>query len=138
MKIIPEERRKNLRCYFCGDARSVKYSIKLLVAEPVLSNHYEDVCCCNKCAITYGGICETTIHRLKTWPRFFSAVCDGTKTFEIRKNDRGFQVGDILELQEWLPDSGYTGRVVRRKVTYILYGGTMAGLDESYVVMAIK
>lgn len=81
---------------------------------------------------------EAVVHKLKILPCFFAAVCDGTKTFEVRKNDRGFQVGDILELKEWLPDSGYTGKFVRRKVTYILYGGVIAGLDESYVVMAIK
>lgn len=77
-------------------------------------------------------------HKLKILPQYFSAVLNGTKTFELRKNDRGFQVGDILELQEYLPTSGYTGNAVRKEVTYILYGGTIAGLDESYVVMAIR
>lgn len=136
MQIIPADQRENLRCYFCEDTRSVKYTIR--VFDPVLGTNQEDVCCCNKCAAAYGGANETSIHKLKIMPRFFAAVCDGTKTFEVRKNDRGFQVGDILELQEWLPDSGYTGRVIRRKVTYILYGDTFAGLNNSYVVMAIK
>ena len=38
------------------------------------------------------------IHELKTWPQFWPALCDGSKTFELRKNDRGFEVGDILIL----------------------------------------
>lgn len=136
MQIIPADQRENLRCYFCGDTRSVKYTIR--VFDPVLGTYQEDVCCCNKCAASYSETNETSVHKLKILPRFFAAVCDGTKTFEVRKNDRGFQMGDILELQEWLPDSGYTGKVVRRKVTYILYGDTFAGLDNSYVVMAIE
>ncbi|MCX7610250.1 MAG: DUF3850 domain-containing protein [Ignavibacterium sp.] len=38
------------------------------------------------------------VHKLKIYPEFFKEVCSGKKTFEIRKNDRGFQVGDILLL----------------------------------------
>lgn len=50
------------------------------------------------------------IHALKTEPQFFEAVIDGSKTFEVRKNDRDFRVGDYLALNE-LDDTreGYTG-----------------------------
>ena len=37
-----------------------------------------------------------TIHTLKIETEFFKAVKERRKTFEIRKNDRNFQVGDIL------------------------------------------
>lgn len=47
----------------------------------------------------------STIHKLKTRPVFFAAIADGSKTFEIRKNDRGFKVGDALVLQCYDPDS---------------------------------
>ncbi|HBD0694848.1 TPA: DUF3850 domain-containing protein, partial [Enterococcus faecalis] len=40
------------------------------------------------------------IHTLKIETEFFKAVKERRKTFEIRKNDRNFQVGDILILEE--------------------------------------
>lgn len=43
-------------------------------------------------------------HELKIWPQFYQAVADGSKTFEIRKNDRGFQKGDIVFLKEYDPE----------------------------------
>ena len=66
------------------------------------------------------------IHALKTEPQFFEAVIDGSKTFEVRKNDRDFRVGDYLALNE-LDDTheGYTGRSVLLYVCYIL-------ADEKY------
>lgn len=46
---------------------------------------------------------EETIHELKTWSPFFEAIANEEKTFEVRRNDRDFQVGDILLLREWDP-----------------------------------
>lgn len=42
-------------------------------------------------------------HELKIWPQYYARVKDGSKTFEIRDNDRGFQMGDELTLREWDP-----------------------------------
>ena len=42
-------------------------------------------------------------HELKIWPQYYARVKDGSKTFEIRKNDRGFQSGDTVELREFDP-----------------------------------
>lgn len=136
MKILQSEGRKNCHCFFCDETRSVKYLVR--VFEPAVESKSHEVACCNKCAAMYVGKNPVVIHRLKILPKYFSDVCAGTKTFELRKNDRGFQVGDILELREWMPKSGYTGNAIRKVVTYILYGGVVGGLDESYVALAIK
>lgn len=78
-------------------------------------------------------------HDLKIWPEFFEAVEDGSKTFEIRRNDRDYKVGDTLMLREFVPSTGlncarYTGREILVEVTYITDFGMMAG----YVALAFK
>ena len=40
-------------------------------------------------------------YELKILPMYFQAVWDGKKTFEVRKNDRGYKPNDILVLKEW-------------------------------------
>lgn len=63
-------------------------------------------------------------HHLKTWPEYFQAVRSGAKTFEARKDDRDYQVGDTIVLKEYDPDGEgrYTGEQEVRVVTYILRG----------------
>ena len=80
---------------------------------------------------------ETTAeHSLKTWPEFFQAVQEGRKTFELRLDDRGFRLGDVLVLQEWSAGTGYTGREIRKRVSYILRGGGF-GLSPDHVCMGL-
>lgn len=77
------------------------------------------------------------IHDLKTWPEFFDKIMDGTKKFELRKNDRDFNVDDVLRLMEYDPDTHeYTGREHLVKVTYILKSGF--SLPEGVCIMSIK
>ena len=75
------------------------------------------------------------LHTLRTDPIPFQAMWDGIKTFELRKNDRGFKVGDTLCLIEHQRDGsknlGNTGRVMNATVQYILencYGLEDTGL----------
>jgi ASC-1-like (ASCH) protein len=60
------------------------------------------------------------LHELKILPEYFHAVRDGIKTFEIRENDRKFQLGDDVLLHEYDPDNGgYTGYNIKVIITYI-------------------
>lgn len=58
-----------------------------------------------------------TVHHLKTWPRYFYAVDRCQKRFELRLDDRGFKLGDILILCEWNPATEkYTGQSVKLSI----------------------
>lgn len=64
-----------------------------------------------------------TEHVLKCWPGFFRDFKAGIKPFEVRRNDRDYQVGDVLVLTEWNPETQcYTGDVLRKKVIYLMSG----------------
>lgn len=56
-------------------------------------------------------------HELKTWPLYFEAVANGSKTFEIRKNDRDFKADDVLVMCEYEPARQiYTGNFLTCRV----------------------
>lgn len=76
---------------------------------------------------------DKRVHRIKIGATFFKEVASGEKTFELRKNDRGYKKGDILEMMEF-KDGKNTGRTVRVLVTYILE--EFAGLKDGYCIMA--
>lgn len=79
-------------------------------------------------------------HTLKTWPDYFKVIQDGDKTFEIRKADRLFAAGDTLVLQEFRPDTGYTGQELTFQISYILSGSEAEafGIKKGYCVMSFK
>jgi hypothetical protein len=79
-----------------------------------------------------------TTHELKTWPLYFRAVANGSKPFEVRKDDRGFAVGDVLWLREWDPATQeYTGDECRAEVTYVLRDYAPA-IGEGYAVLGVE
>ena len=76
-----------------------------------------------------------TEHFLKTWPEYFQAVWDGTKTFEARKNDRDFKIGDTLILREFDPKTQeYSGRYIFKEVTYLI---SEPFAKDGHVIMAL-
>lgn len=78
-------------------------------------------------------------HALKTWPEFYKAIEDGSKTFEVRMYDRPFKVGDKLLLQEYDPNNKvYTGKESEFGITYILHSAKYGGLKKAYCVLGIK
>ena len=83
-------------------------------------------------------------HVLKTDHVVFQDVLDGNKTFEIRFNDRDYQVGDLVILKETeftgeQMKSGqplvYTGREIQKRISYVLSG---YGLHEGWVILGIQ
>lgn len=96
------------------------------------------------------------IHELKTLPEYFEAAMSGSKTFEIRRNDRDFRVGDYIALNEYLPDitdpyeytgkektfprkvkgGSYSGRHLLFEITYILDDNTL--LPKEYVALGLS
>jgi hypothetical protein len=59
------------------------------------------------------------IHELKTWPEYFRACRSGDKTFELRLNDRGFKVEDVLVLREFDPCRNCTGKGRAMVTSYV-------------------
>lgn len=100
----------------------------------------------------------TATHELKLWTVFFEDTY--RKPFELRRNDRGFKVGDRLHLREWDPEvyaakletfgdakdteaaveaanvAAYTGRECMREVIYLLPEGS-PGLAEGHVGLGL-
>lgn len=75
------------------------------------------------------------VHKLKILPEYYKAQIEGKKNFEIRKNDRGYQVGDWILLKEYNPEiKKFTGRKVTVEVTYI----TNYQQKDGYVVLGTK
>ena len=79
------------------------------------------------------------IHELKTLPKYFNAVCDGKKTFEVRKDDRNFQIDDTLVLLRH--ENGASQRAeCDVTITYILGRNEDEKMfvPEGYVILGIK
>lgn len=86
------------------------------------------------------------VHTLKTDPEVFQAVWEGKKTFEIRYNDRDYQVGDTLILKETQYTGQqmkngmpiiFTGRNYSTAITHILKG-PLYGLQDGWVILSIE
>ena len=78
---------------------------------------------------------EKKVHDIKIGKEFFEDVKNNVKTFELRKNDRNYKVGEILELHEY--EAGEeTGRTCRKLITYMLKEFT--GLQNGYCILGIK
>ena len=86
-----------------------------------------------------------TEHVLKTLPEYWDAVERGEKTFEVRRDDRGFQRGDTVVLRRLTRtklgvdvDTTSRGqyRDLRFTIGWILTGGQF-GIEPGYVVLAL-
>jgi hypothetical protein len=75
-------------------------------------------------------------HNLKIEHDHFNDILNLYKRFEIRLNDRNFQVSDILHLHQLdINKKAFTGNILTVKVNYILRDHI--GLAKNYVAMNI-
>jgi hypothetical protein len=77
------------------------------------------------------------IHVLKADVKPLQAIIDGHKTFEFRRADRNFKVGDMLHLTQWDPVNGYGALTAAVEVLYILHGPCF-GIPSGFCIMSIK
>ena len=90
-------------------------------------------------------------HEKKLTQPYFDYVRLGIKTFELRKNDCDYQVGDLIILKEWRKneytkfdkiimsnpqDWDFTGREITARITYMLED--YAGLEKGYCILGIE
>lgn len=79
-------------------------------------------------------------HVLKCDPEHFVQLKIGAKTFEIRQNDRGYKLGDTLEIQPYdrARQCFIDHDPLHFLVTHILYGPAYDALPEGWCIMSIK
>jgi hypothetical protein len=91
----------------------------------------------------------STLHELKTDAKSFHNIWHSRKTFELRPDDRGFKIGDVLHLKELrapeqiakfeLRDQEiFTGRTLLALVVYVLRDAPEYGLASGYAAMSLK
>lgn len=92
-------------------------------------------------------------HELKVATAYFDALASGEKNFEVRRDDRGFQRGDVLVLRRY--GKSFSSAIgafqylrgtsncmaseadtVRRRITYVLTGGQF-GIEPGFVVLGL-
>lgn len=74
-------------------------------------------------------------HEIKIAASYYGDVVSGKKSFELRKNDRGYKEGDSLKMLEF-KDGKHTGRTIDADIVYMLEEYT--GLAEGYCILGIK
>lgn len=82
------------------------------------------------------GTTFTPDHVLKILPQYFEAAFKGDKMFELRRDDRGFKVGDYILLKEW-DGQQFTGRMMAKQITYILRDAKQYGLEDGYCILSL-
>ena len=88
------------------------------------------------------------IHIKKFEKQYFDDLERGLKTFEIRKDDDDYEVGDLFQFNvHWGESKSDSKRIVEPtyiltdslyKITYILRDCPQYGLQEGYAIMSVK
>jgi hypothetical protein len=89
-------------------------------------------------------------HVLKCYPTYFEAITLRQKNFDVRRDDRGYQKGDVVVFRKFDPNtkigpqyindvggiasSASNAKTIERRIKYILTGGQF-GIEPGYVVL---
>lgn len=76
------------------------------------------------------------VHQLKIKREYYEAIISGQKKFELRKDDRGYAVGESLLLREW-EKGRYTLRWIVVPIRYILRNCPEYGLATDHCILGI-
>lgn len=70
---------------------------------------------------------------IKILPEYFKEVKSGRKKFEIRKDDRDYEVGDTVQLAEY-DGQRFTGDSIEVQISYVLRDCQQYGLTEGWCI----
>lgn len=74
------------------------------------------------------------MQELKTWPESFQAIWDGTKTYDIRQNDRKFTLWSVVHFREYDPaKKKYSGRELVANIVYLTFADIKVNGTDSAV-----
>ena len=80
------------------------------------------------------------IHKIKILKRYADPLAARKKTFEVRKNDRNYQIGDYIAFTV-LDDNGvpisHKLSTQIYKITYLLSSHEFSGIADGYVVFSL-
>lgn len=74
-------------------------------------------------------------HQIKLVAEFFDDAAAGRKSFELRKNDRNYKEGDVLEMEE-VKDGKKTGRKCSKRIVYMMEN--FEGLEDGYCILGCE
>lgn len=84
------------------------------------------------------NVIETEVkvtHQIKLVAEFFDDAAAGRKSFELRKNDRNYKEGDVLEMEE-VKDGKKTGRKCSKRIVYMMEN--FEGLEDGYCILGCE
>ena len=121
------------RLKFGGCENSAPFPSMVVVFQADFEQAKQDAC---RIVGTVGGERMSRQHHyVKILPEYYIAVDNGTKTFEIRFNDRNYKVGDILHLQEFCGGQ-YTSRELTKEICYMIDSPDYC--KDGFVVLGIR
>lgn len=78
------------------------------------------------------------LHVLKIKESYLDDIVNGDKTFELRKNDRDYEVGDVIHFVNVDGNEFYFRDHNVYRITYVLKDVPKYGLDKDYCILGIK